>query len=474
MAGSEIGPSLENKLNHFDTRHHTMNIERVETGNLTATLNVKLSPEDYTPGVEKALKEQRKNAVLPGFRPGQVPMHLIKKRVGRTVLVNEVERLIDANLREYLQNNAIRVLGQPLPKVEGSNANNWDEPGELTFAYELGLAPNIEFDLNEKLGVEYPLVDVNDELVQREVSDMQRRSATVEEAEESADKDMVLGDMIELNADGSIKEGGIMNRTSMSLEFIEDEASKATLTGKKVGDEVVLDPHKVSKGHDDLARMLGVDHERVHQIASNFLFRIAEIKRMVPVAVDQDLFDRVYGKDAVSDEAGFRAKVKEGLENMFRRDSDRIFKRLVMKKLAESTSFELPDSFLKRWIKETSQNPVTPEQIEESYGEYANGLKRQLLEERVIEKYGLEAKGEELDAFAKRYVSDQFMQYGMPAPEGEQLQQMAARILGDREQIGRIRNTIVEQKLNTHFKALLSPKENKVSFDTFVTLARTA
>lgn len=451
-----------------------MNIERQDTGTLTATLNVKLTPEDYTPGVEKALKEQRKNATLPGFRPGQVPMSIIRKRVGKAVLVNEVERLIDANLREYLQNNAIRVLGQPLPAPDNSNANNWDEPGDLHFAYELGLAPSIEFELSEKLGVEYPMVDVNDELVQREVADMQRRFGTVEEAEVSGDKDMLLGDMIELNADGSIKEGGIMNRTSMSLEFIEDATSRNALTGKSIGDEVVLDPHKVSKGHDDLARMLGVDHDRVHGLEGNFMFRIAEIKRMVPVAVDQALFDRVYGKDAVTDEAAFRDKVKAGLENMFRRDSDRIFKRLVVKKLAENTAFELPDSFLKRWIRETSQTPVPPEQIEESYGEYATGLKRQLVEERVIEKYGLEAKGEELDAFAKRYVSDQFAQYGMPAPDDTQLQQMAARILGDREQLGRIRNSIVEQKLNTHFKALLSPKENKVSFDTFVTLARTA
>ncbi|HNR55554.1 MAG TPA: trigger factor [Flavobacteriales bacterium] len=451
-----------------------MNIERQETGNLTATLNVTLTPADYNPGVEKALKEQRKNAVLPGFRPGQVPMSLIKKRVGRAVLVNEVERLIDANLREYLQTNAIRVLGQPLPKVESGVSNNWDEPGELSFAYELGLAPTIEFDLNEKLGVTYPVVDVNAELVEREVSDMRRRFGAVEDAEVSGDKDMLLGDMIELNDDGSIKEGGIMNRTSMSLEFIEDEASKGALTGKKVGEEVVLDPHKVSKDHDDLARMLGVDHERVHHLEGNFLFRIAEIKRMVPVELGQELYDRVYGKDAVTDEAGFRAKVQEGLENMFRRDSDRIFKRQVMKKLMENTSFELPDSFLKRWIRETSENPATPEQIEESYTEYAAGLKRQLLEERVIEKYGLEAKGEELDAFAKRYMADQFAQYGMPAPEGEQLQQMVARMLGDREQIGRIRNTIVEQKLNTHFKALLSPKEEKLSFDAFVTLARTA
>ena len=451
-----------------------MNIEREETGTLTATLKVKLLPEDYSPGVEKALKEQRKNAVLPGFRPGQVPMTIIKKRVGRTLLVTEVERLIDENLKQFIQQNGIRVLGQPLPKRGDIDTNNWDQPGEFNFAYELGMAPSFEIDLNDKVGVDYPLVDVTDELVQREIDDMQRRFGKLEDATVSEAKDMLLGDMIELDVDGTIKAGGVMNRATISLEYLADDATRNTLVGKSAGDEVTVDPHKVSRDHDDLARMLGVDHERVHHIGNSFLFRTAEIKRMVQVPLDQDLFDRVYGKDAVSDEAGFRAKVKEGLENMFRRDSDRIYKRLVMRELMKHTGVELPDSFLKRWIKETSQKPITPEEVEEGYAGYSDGLRRQLLEDRVVEKYGLEAKGEELDGFARRYVSDQFMQYGMPAPEGEQLQQMAARILGDREQIGRIRNSIVEQKLMTHFKALLSPKEKKVSYDEFVNLARTA
>lgn len=451
-----------------------MNIEREETGTLTATLKVKLTPNDYTPGVEKALKEQRRTAAMPGFRPGQVPMSIIRKRVGKAVLVNEVERLIDEQLRTYLQENAIRVLGQPLPKRGTMDANNWDEPGELQFAYELGMAPSFEVELNDKLGVTYPLVDVTDELVQREIDDMRRRFGTVESAEVSEDKDMLLGDMIELEADGTIKAGGIMNRATISLEFLADDAARSPLLGKRVGEEVKVDPHKVSRDHDDLARMLGVDHDRVHDLHNDFLFRIAEIKRMAQVPVDQQLFDRVYGKDAVTDEAGFRAKVKEGLENMFRRDSDRLFTREVFRALEKRTSVELPDSFLKRWIQETSEKPITPEEVEQGYAGYAEGLKRQLIQDRVVEKYGLEAKGEELDAFAKRYVSDQFMQYGLPAPEGEQLQQMAARMLGDREQLGRMRNSIVEQKLMAHFKALLSPKDERMSFDAFVNLARMA
>ncbi len=451
-----------------------MNIEREETGTLTATLKVKLTPEDYTPGVEKALKEQRKNASWPGFRPGQVPMTIVKKRVGKAVLVNELERLIGDSLNNYIRDNGIRVLGQPLPHNENAQGNDWDSPGEFNFRYEMGLAPVFDIELSSKLGVEYPVVDVNDELVEREVADMQRRFGKLEDAEVSGEKDMLLGDLIELDASGAIKPGGLMNRTTITVEHLKDDTTRALFIGRAVGDEVTVDPGSISENHDDLARMFNTDHERVHHLEGKVLFRIAEIKHMVPVALDQELFDRVYGKDAVTDEAGFREKVKEGLTNMFRRDSDRIFKRLVMRKLQDDLRVELPDTFLKRWIVETSKEPVTPEDVETGYVSYSTGLKRQLLEDRIVEKYGLEAKGEELDAFAKRYIGDQFGQFGMPAPEGEELQRMAGRLLGDREQIKRMRDSIVEQKLTIHFRTLLEPKEKKVSYDEFVNLARTA
>jgi trigger factor len=285
---------------------------------------------------------------------------------------------------------------------------------------------------------------------------------------------MVLGDLIELDATDAIKPGGHMNRTTISLEYIKDDATRQRFVGRAAGDEVIVAADAIAENHDDLARMLNTDHEGVHHLAGNLMFRIAEIKRMQAVELGQDLFDRVYGKDAVTDEASFRAKVKEGLENMFRRDSDRMFKRLAMKKVQEKASIALPDGFLKRWIAMNSDKPMTDAELEAGYPGYAEGLKRQLVEDKVIEKYGLEAKGEELDAFAKRYIADQFGQYGMPAPEGEDLQRMAGRILGDHEQIKRMRDTIVEQKLTAHFKALLSPKEKKLSFDEFVNLARTA
>ena len=451
-----------------------MNIEREETGTLTATLKLKLVPEDYTPAVEKTLREQRKTASMPGFRPGQVPMSLIKKRIGRSVLVNEVERIISQSLNSYIQENRLRPLGQPLPKDENMTLNNWDDPGEFNFVYDLGLAPVFDLELNDKLGVEMPVVNVDDELVNKEITDMQRRFGSMQDTETAGDKDLLLGDIIELDETGAIKPGGIMNRTTISLEYLKDDATRQLFVGKARGEEVIVDPHKVSDGHDDLVRMLGVDHEAIHGLQGNMLYRITEIKRMEAVPVDQALFDRVYGQGAVADEADFCAKVKEGLENSFRRDQDRIFKRLVMKKLVEQATIELPHGFLKRWIQTTSQKPVTPEEVEAGYEGYIAGLKRQLMEDRVLEKYGLEAKGEEIEAFAKRYISDQFVQYGMEVPEGEALQQAAARILGDRDQIKRIRDTIVEQKLTVHFKNMLTPKEKRMGFDEFVNLARTA
>ena len=369
---------------------------------------------------------------------------------------------------------ALRPLGQPLPKTENFTGNNWDEPGEFNFAYEMGLAPVFDVELNERLGVELPLVDVDDVLVAKEVADMQRRFGRLADVETAGDKDMLLGDLIELDETGAIKPGGLMNRTTISLEYLKDEGARQLFVGKAAGDEVKVDPHRISENHEDLARMLGTDHGTVHHLHGDMLFRIAEIKRMEAVPLDQTLFDRVYGQGAISDEATFRAKVKEGLENAFRRDSDRVFKRLVMKKLLENAHIDLPDEFLKRWIRTTSEKPVTPEQVEEGYASYATGLKRQLVEDRVVEKYGLEAKGEEIDGFAKRYISDQFLQYGMEAPEGEALQAAAARLLGDRDQIKRMRDAIVEQKLLVHFRNMLSPKERRLPFDAFVNLARTA
>ncbi|MBK9422339.1 MAG: hypothetical protein IPN44_15010 [Flavobacteriales bacterium] len=450
-----------------------MNIEREQTGDLTATLNLVLSPEDYNPGVDKVLKQQRKTAAWPGFRPGQVPMSIVKKRIGRNVLVSEVERLVDENLRRYIQENKLRVLGQPLPS-DAAAPNNWDEPGELHFKYDLGMVPEFDVDMAGKLDVALPMVNVEGDLLAKEINDLRRRFGNLNEAEVATEEDMLMGDLIELDAQGEILPGGLMNRTTITIGELKDDATKQELIGAKVGDAILVDPHKVSSDHGDLANMLGTDHERVHALKGKMLFRIAEVKRLVPAELGTELYDKVFGPGVVADEAGFREKVQEGLEGMLRRDSERIFKRLAMGAMAERAGIALPDGFLKRWIAATSEKPLSAEELEAGYSGYANGLRKQLVEDRIVEKYGLEAKGEELNEFAKRAVADQFSQYGIPVPEGDHLQEMAGRMLADRDQIKKVRDAIVDQKLTAHFKAMLEPKEKKMSLEEFVNLARTA
>lgn len=450
-----------------------MNIQREETGKLTATLKLKLDPTDYAPAVEKVLKEQRRSASWPGFRPGQVPMGIIRKRIGKSVLVNEVERLVDSHLREYIEENKLRVLGQPLPANADIDGNDWDEPGEFNFAYDVGMAPPVEVEMDPKLGVELPLVDVDDAMVDTEVADMQRRYGTLSDAETVGEKDMVFGDLIELDGAGGIKAGGLMNRTTITVETLKDQEVRNLFIGKAPGDAVDVDPHKISNGHDDLAKMLDTDHEAIHHLEGDMRFRIAEIKHLQPMELGPVLFERVYGPDAVADEAGFRAKVKQGMEQMFQQDSERIYRRLVVKALVDKAAIDLPDEFLKRWITMTNDKPITPEEVESGYAEYAAALRRQLVQERILEKYGLEAKMEEINAFARGYVMDQFAKYGLTDPDEAQVHEMAGRLLSNEEQVRKMRDTIVEHKLTAHFKAMLSPKEKHMPLEAFINLART-
>ena len=449
-----------------------MNIDQQSTGDLTAMLKVSIGPDDYKPGWDKALEQQRKQASLPGFRPGKVPMSIIKKRIGKSLLLQEVEKLLGEGMQDHITKNNIRVIGQPIPAGDDLDNQNWENPDRFNFEYEMGLVPDFDIDFKKKIKVVRNIIKVDDKLLDKEVEQMRRRFGKLEDAETSGDKDMVLGDLIELNAEGNIKEGGLMARATTSLEFVEDKATVKSLTGVKVGDEVKVDPHKISKGHDDLAQMLGISHEAVHDLKSEFIYRISEVKRMALAELNQEFFDRVYGKDEVTDEAGLRAKLKEQLEGYYIKDTDRLYIRHVLVHYVEKLKLKLPDEFIKRWIKATSEEPVEDAKLEEDYPNYSKGLKEQLVSDRIVEKFGLEAKFDEVKMAASETLARQYAMYGMPLPQGEELEQMLGRFLGDRNEVRRFRDQIVEEKLVNHFKEMLSPKEKSVSYDDFVNLAK--
>jgi len=451
-----------------------MNVTQENIDALNAVLKVRIDRSDYIEKYESALREQRRKAVLPGFRSGKVPMGIIKKRVGTSILLDEVNNILSKSVQEHIEKNKLEVLGDPLPKMDPDKKMDWNEPDHLEFEFELGLAPKFDVKLTHKSKIKFYTIKVDDKMLNDQIGDLTRRYGKLEEVELSGEKDMLFGDLIELNEEGQIKEGGIMNPATISVEFLKDDATKTLLAGKKKKDEIDVDPRKVSKGDSDMAKMLGISEEEVNTVTSQFRFRVEEIKRLEPSALDQEFFDKVFGKDEVKDEPAFRERVKKDLEKMFVNDSDKLFKRDISVYLLDKTKMKLPDEFLKRWLKERNDQELSSDQIEQDYENYAKSMKWQLIENKLIKENGLDVSAEEGMEHTKQNLAAQYAQYGMPAPAPEDLEQSARKILADQNEAKKIYEALFDQKLMAYYKETVKMVPKEVAYDEFVKIAQSA
>lgn len=447
-----------------------MDIQQEKVDELNAVLKIKLAPEDYKPQVDKALKQYKKQVNMPGFRPGMVPMSVVRKQYGKSVLAEEINKVLSESIQKHIEEKELNILGNPLPKETDQVEGDWDDPQEFKFEYDLALAPDFEIKLSAKDKFTYHKIKIDKKLIDQQVSDLAKRYGKMSEPKESGEKDMLMGQFVELDKKDEIKEGGIMKDATISVEFVEDKATKKKLTGLKVGDEVVVDPHKVSKGHDDLAKMLEISHEQVHDINTNFRFKVTEIKRLEPAEVNQELFDKIYGEGEVKSEEEFRKKVAADLEKTFENDQKRLLQRDITKKLIDKFDPTLPDEFLKRWIKVANEKPLTDEQIEEDYPNYSRSLKWQLIENKIIKENDLKVEPEEAVNHVKKMMAEQYAQYGLPADE-EQLNMVAQQALSNKEESQRIFENLYEEKVIEAIKEKVKVDEKEVSMDKFIEMA---
>lgn len=447
-----------------------MDIQQEKVDELNAVLKIKLSPEDYKPQVDQALKQYKKQINMPGFRPGKVPMSVVKKQYGKSVLAEEINKVLSESIQKHIQEKELNILGNPLPKETDQVEGDWDDPKEFKFEYEMAFAPEFEINLSAKDKFKYHKIKIDKKLVDQQASDLAKRYGKMSEPDESGDKDMLMGQFVELDKKGETKEGGIMKDATISIEFVEDKATKKKLTGLKVGDEVVVDPHKVSKGHDDLAKMLEISHEQVHDIDTDFRFKVNEIKRLEPAELNQELFDKIYGEGEVKSEEEFREKVSKDLEKTFAADQERLLKRDITKKLIDKVDPTLPDEFLKRWIKVANEKPLSEEQIEEDYPNYSRSLKWQLIENKLIKENDLKVEPEEAVNHVKQMMADQYAQYGLPVDE-EQLNTVAQQALSNQEESQRIFENLYEEKVIDFIKDKVKIEEKEVSMDKFIEMA---
>jgi len=447
-----------------------MNINQQNIDELNAVLTIKITPEDYNEKVESQLKKYGKQVAMPGFRAGKVPASLLKKKYGKSILAEEVNKLISDALHSHITDNKLDVLGNPLPKEDAQKDIDWDNPTEMEFVYEIGLAPQFELKLSQKDKFPLHKIKVDDEIINKQVEDFGRRFGKLVSVDKSSDKDMLLGKFEQLDENGNLVEGGITHTSTIAIDFIEDKDAKKQLIGAAVSDKLVLDPKKVSKGTTDLSAMLNISKEQAEQIGTKFQFTVTEVKRMEPAELNEELFKKVYGEEAaIATEAEFKNRIKTDLEAMFEKDTDRLFRKNLIKLLVEKTKLALPDEFLKRWIL-ASNEKATSEEIEKDYSSYSDQLRWQLIENKLIKENDIKVENDEVISYTKQLLINNYAQYGIPAPADEQLIAGAMQVLKNQDEVRRIYEMIYQDKVAQLIKNTVKLDEKSVSYEEFVTL----
>lgn len=448
-----------------------MNVTRLDVDALSAVLKVEIAPVDYQGKVKNSLEKYRKTAKIPGFRPGHVPFALIQKQYGKSVLAEELNKIVNDSLYGFIESNKIEILGNPIPKVDSEVEGDFDKPDSFVFEFEIGLAPLFETPLSSSSKYDYIKVKVDDKLIDKQINDLTRRYGKLISVDSVAESDMILGQFVELNQDESIKEGGILHSSTISLEFISDSATKNLLLNKTVGEKIVVNPLSVSKGGKDTAAMLGISEDQLAGISDKFQFTVNEIKRMEPADLNQELFDRLFGHNAISSETELLKRITDDLTKMFAADSDRILTRTIYNDLIEKTNLDLPHSFLKRWIKLSNEKPISEEQLESEYDGYASHLKWQLIQGNIFKTNEVKFNNAEVVDFTKNLLVNNYAQYGIPAPDDRELTESANRVLKNRDEANRIYDMLAEHKLTEIFKNTVKLSDKEVSYEEFIEIA---
>ena len=442
-----------------------MNITQEKVTNLNSILKVKLSPADYQQRVDAQLKELQRKASAPGFRPGKVPVGMVKKMYGKSVLADEVNKVLNNSVNEYITSNKIEIIGQPIPALNQNEKLDWDHQQEFEFVFELGHAPEFDVEIaNEPF--EYKMIKVEDSLVDKEIEDMQRRYGKVSNPEQIEKNDLVFGDFVELDADGNELEQGIKKTSTIATDKVKSEQALATLMGLSKANHIVIDPHELTSNATDLAAMLGITPVQAESLSSNFKFTITNISRVEPAELNEELYNKVYG-DSVSSIEEFRAKIKTELSNMFNADSDKYFLTRVIAGLVKKYDLQLPEEFLKRWLLFVNEKEINAEQIEKEFPIYAERLKTQMVINKIIRQNGIEVKEQDIRDFVKDLVSKQFASYNGTEMEESDLEDTVTRVLKNEKEYNRIVEKMYDDRLLEFLKSKLKINFTEVSFEDF-------
>lgn len=436
-----------------------MTITKTQVDDLNAILKVVITKEDYSDKVENVLKDYRKNAQVPGFRKGMVPMSLINKQYGKAVLADEVNKLLQENLNKYLTEEKLDILGNPLPMV--SEELDWDAK-DLEFSFELGLAPQFEIDLKSVAQTRY-LVEITDEMLDEQILRLRKsagNSTEVDTVDASCDVEVFFSNDAE-----QISKSGTVN-----VDTFKDKAAFDAFLGKKVGDVVVLQTKGLVSDDHNLMDMFGVSHDKVHGLDVAVEAKIEKINAIEPSALNEEFFGKFFPNGDVTDEQGLRQRIAFDFKNQVQPQADQFFMNKVVDALVANASFDLPKEFLVKWIQNAGEKQLSADEAAAEFEKSEKSLRYQLIESKIIRDNDLQVTFDEIKENASAKIRQQMAQFGMLDVSDEQVESIVARVFSKEEEVRRVSDEVMQAKMLNTFLTKAVAAEQNISYPDFVNI----
>ena len=444
-----------------------MNIKFESANKINGLMTITIEQADYQEAVEKKLKDYRKKAQVPGFRPGMVPMGLVKKQYGTAVKADEMNRILGEKLYEYVRENKIQMLGEPMP-AEGQKPQDLAGDGPFEFVFDIAVAPEFKAELTNKDKIDFYTIKVDDKLIDDQVQMYASQAGEFVEAKEWSGNDTLKGDLRQLDAKGNTLEGGITTEGGMIMpSYMKGEDEKKKFDGAKLGDIITFSPKKAYPDNDaEVAALLKVEKDQVKDLDCEFSFQITEIRHFQPAAVDAKLFERVFG-EGVKDEADFRQRIADSLKAQLVANSDFKFLQDVRKYVEKKVGdLQFPEALLKRIMLQNNQDKGE-EFVEKNFAASIAELKWHLIKEQLVAAAQIKVEEADLKAVAKEAIRAQFAQYGMSNVPDDVLDNYAAEQLKKRENVDNFVDRAVDVKLTAALKGIVKLNEKEVTLDAF-------
>jgi trigger factor len=446
-----------------------MNVIQENVDELNAVVRIEFSPADYQPKIDEQLKDYGRKVQMPGFRPGKVPAGMVRKMYGKTILVEQLNKLTSDTLFNFIRENQLNVLGNPLPKPENDAAFDLDNPGDIKLAFEVGLAPNFDLDVSSNHRFNMYKLKLDDSYVNDIIEDYRKRLGEPEDVETSTNEDTIHGVFTELNADGSVKEEGIVKNATISFADFKEGNGEATFTGVTKGADVKVNLKEAVVNPTVIAALLAISKEEVEGISDSFSFNVESIKRTAPAEINQEFFDKLLGPGVISSEEELRERIIEDGQKRYNKDSENRLFNEVVEHLVNTSTFELPNEFLKRWLVSQNEGKVNPEDIESNYDNYARGIRWQLIEGKLIRDNNIAITNDQV----LESLTEDFLAYmGAPGTADEDLRERAREIakgmMKNEKEVNKVYDKLYNEALTTLFLTGYDIHTVELGFDDWV------